>query len=130
MSASASQVDRIVKAARSFRGVTRVDFQTPDVIDGGAPILNFPGRIYDAERQGHTFEVIGKRHKCKIFRLTDSEQVSTGASSSGDRQPTDDAGLPVPDNQAGDDAPVETVLRLFAEEHAPLSPYDVESEAA
>jgi hypothetical protein len=66
---AATQTERIVRAAKGARGICRVDFQLPDVIDGGDPILNFPGRMYDAERAGHCFEVIGKRHRCKVFRL-------------------------------------------------------------
>jgi len=69
MSKAATQTERVVKAARSSRGVCRIDFQLPDVIDGGDPILNFPGRMYDAERAGYSFEVIGKRNRCKVFRL-------------------------------------------------------------
>jgi hypothetical protein len=73
-----TQTERLVAAARAAKGVCRIDFQLPDVIDGGDPILNFPGRMWDAERLGYCFEVIGKRNRCKIFRLI-SEPVESGA---------------------------------------------------
>jgi hypothetical protein len=55
-----------------------VDFQAPNVIDGGDPVLNFPGRIFDAERRGYYFEIIGKRNRCKIFRLIEEPDVEGG----------------------------------------------------
>jgi hypothetical protein len=70
-----TQIDRLVKAARSSKGVCRIDFQLPNVIDGGDPILNFPGRMYDADRLGYCFEVIGKRNRCKVFRLISEPEV-------------------------------------------------------
>jgi hypothetical protein len=120
-----SQVDRILKAARRFNGVCRVDFQLPDVIDGGKPILNFPGRMYDAEKEGHSFEVIGKRHKCKVFRLVE-DSASTAASAGGDGACEFDAGLPGPEYQAGADAAVDAELIPIT--HKPRSPYEYERE--
>ena len=72
-----SQVERLVKAARSYKGVSRIDFQLPDVIDGGEPILNFPGRMWDAERQGYSFEKIGRRNRCGVWRLLSESDVES-----------------------------------------------------
>jgi hypothetical protein len=85
-----TQTDRVVKAARSFRGICRVDFQLPDVIDGGSPILNFPGRMFDAERLGHNFEIIGKRHGCKVWRLISDPDEQTVPSPSSCASPSAD----------------------------------------
>lgn len=78
MSEKASQVDRIIKAARSYKGISRIDFQLPDVIDGGDPILNFPGRMFDAEKRGCVFEKIGRRNRCSVWRLVSEGEGSTG----------------------------------------------------
>jgi len=53
-----TQVERILLAlsAAGPRGLTRVDFQAPNVIDGGPPILNFPGRIGNLRDAGHRVE--------------------------------------------------------------------------
>jgi hypothetical protein len=101
-----THVERVVRAARSSHGVCRVDFQAP-TIDGLEPILNFPGRMFDAHKAGYTFEVIGKRHRCKVFRLV--ETTSTEAPASGDRPLRIDVGLPGPEHQAGAGASVEDV---------------------
>jgi hypothetical protein len=65
------QEARILAAlrVRGSRGVTRVDFQLPDVIDGHAPILNFPARIKNLRDEGHVIVDEGRRHKCKVYRL-------------------------------------------------------------
>jgi hypothetical protein len=49
-----TQTDRVLAALTraGARGITRVDFQLPDMCDGGTPILNIPGRIYDLREGG------------------------------------------------------------------------------
>ena len=72
-----TQVDRVVRAARSFQGVCAVDFLGPDVVDGGKPITRVAARIQDAEDQGYVFEIIGWRAKTKVYRLV-SEPADAG----------------------------------------------------
>jgi hypothetical protein len=64
-----TQTERVIKAARSFRGTSQTDWLAPTICDGGKPITRLAARIFDAEQQGYTFEVIGWRHHCKVYRL-------------------------------------------------------------
>lgn len=98
-----SQTERVIKAARSYRGVCRVDFMAPDVVDGGPPILNFPGRMFDAERAGHSFEMIGKRHGCKVFRLIDVERDAAPSPPDDETDPSPSGGVSL--NTEQDDEP-------------------------
>ncbi len=64
--------DRVLRALRSRRehGVSAVDFQAPDTIDGGAPILRVPARIGELEQRG--FQIThgpDRRNKCVVYRL-------------------------------------------------------------
>jgi hypothetical protein len=61
---------------RGRHGITRVDFQLPDVIDHGAPILNFPARIKDLKEQGHRIGDNGRRDKCKVYVLLEDADES------------------------------------------------------
>lgn len=72
---------RVLAALRSqgARGITRVDFQAPNVIDGGEPILNIPGRIYDLRQDGHEIIEDGKRNRCTVYRLLRDAQDATPA---------------------------------------------------
>ena len=75
-----SQTERLIKAARAYHGITRLDFLAPNVIDGGTAITNFPGRMYDAEhKHGAVFEVVGKRHGCNVFRLVAGVDGAVGS---------------------------------------------------
>jgi hypothetical protein len=69
-----TQTDRVIKAARSFRGVCQADFFAGSVVDGGKPITRLAARIFDAEQQGHAFEIIGRRQGFKVYRLLDVER--------------------------------------------------------
>lgn len=88
-----TQPERVLAALRRApNGLTRVDFQPPNVIDGGEPILNFPGRIKDLRDAGYEIESVGRRSKCLIFKLpgapgdqsTDGSRVSTARSAAVD----------------------------------------------
>lgn len=73
-----SRMDRVLKVARTYRGVCQADFLGPDVIDGGSPITRVAARIEDLEsKRGLTFEIIGWRDRCKVYRLSDTERDST-----------------------------------------------------
>lgn len=68
---TASQTDRVLNALRKAgsRGITAVDFQLPDVIDGGPPIMRVAARVMDLRRQGHTIISAGTRQKCRRYEL-------------------------------------------------------------
>lgn len=84
MSKHRTQVDRVVAAARSYRGITAVDFLGPNTIDGGPPITRVAARLWDAEQDGFSFECIGKRDRCKVFRLCGEPDIEgSGGGGSG-----------------------------------------------
>jgi hypothetical protein len=91
-----TQTERVILAAKSYRGVCAVDFLAPEVIDQGKPIARLAARIFDAENKGHVFEIIGWRNKTKVYRWVEGPDVE---SDSGASAPT---------------APVETDLSLSA----------------
>lgn len=77
-----TQTDRVIAAARSYRGVSQVDFLGPVTVDGGPPITRLAARLYDAERQGFSFECIGWRDRCKCWRLVGEPDVESGSGDS------------------------------------------------
>src|SRR4051812_44300588 len=97
-----TQTERVIAAARSYRGVCAVDFLGPDVIDGGKPITRVAARIQDAEERGYVFETIGWRSKMKVYRLvSEPEGVESGSS---ERRPATHRGsgpAPAGTDQAG-----------------------------
>jgi hypothetical protein len=119
-----TQTERVIAAARSYRGITAVDFLVP-VIDGGTPITRLAARLWDAERDGYSFECIGRRDKCKVWRLLSEPDVErtidTGAAES----------TPTPARLSQEtriDGPLSAGQdTLFESTPKPLSPY---SEAA
>jgi hypothetical protein len=70
-----TQTQRVIAAARSYRGVTQADFLLPDVCDGGPPITRLAARLWDAEQEGYSFECVGRRDKCKAWRLIGEPDV-------------------------------------------------------
>lgn len=74
-----TQTERVIKAARSYRGITQVDFLLPGVVDGGTPITRVGARLFDAEQMGYSFECIGRRDKCKAWRLLSEPEVERGS---------------------------------------------------
>jgi hypothetical protein len=93
VSAKRTQLDRVLAAARSYRGTCQTDFLAPDVCDGGPPITRVAARIQDLETLGHRFEIIGTRSKTRVYRLLDVEQ-GRGARPPGVPQPTDGLAAP------------------------------------
>jgi len=72
-----TQTDRVLAALSraGARGITRVDFQLPDVIDGGPPILNIPARILELKNAGFEITDDGRRQKCKVYVLVTSDRL-------------------------------------------------------
>ncbi len=81
-----TQTDRVLAAARSYRGCCALDFQLPNVVDGGAPILRVAARIHDLEEQGYTFERLPPFHHCAVYRLLSSPDVERAGSASAARR--------------------------------------------
>jgi|HubBroStandDraft_3_1064219.scaffolds.fasta_scaffold201560_3 hypothetical protein len=89
-----TQTERVIAAARSYRGITAVDFMLPNVVDGGPPITRVAARLWDAEQEGFSFECIGKRDRCKVFRLCGEPDVERTASNPPDRPANAPHGVP------------------------------------
>ncbi len=74
-----SQTDRVIAAAKSFRGICQAELLLPDVADNGKPITRLAARIYDAESQGHVFEIVGVRKSCRVYRWVSGPNQPAGA---------------------------------------------------
>jgi hypothetical protein len=70
----ATQLERVLAKARSYDGVCQADFAHP-VCDGADPVTRVGARLYELDQQGYSFEVIGWRNRCKIFRLIADDGV-------------------------------------------------------
>ena len=66
-----TQAERVLAAAKRFNGVCQTDMLLPDVCDGGPPITRLAARLYELEQQGHSFECLGRRNQCKVWRLVE-----------------------------------------------------------
>ena len=75
-----TQTERVIAAARSYRGITQVDFLLPGVCDGGAPITRVAARLHEADLAGYTFECLGRRDKCKVWRLVSEPDAARNVS--------------------------------------------------
>jgi hypothetical protein len=66
-----TQTERVLRLLerRGPHGVTAVDFQLPDIADGGKPILRVAARILELRDQGHRIVDGGVRNKCKVYIL-------------------------------------------------------------
>lgn len=64
-----TQAERVLKALRSYRGVSQVEFLAPNVCDNGKPITRLAARVQDLRDQGHEISIIGRRHGCVVYRL-------------------------------------------------------------
>lgn len=69
-----TQLERVLAKARSYDGVCQADFAHP-VCDGADPVTRVGARLYELDQQGYSFEVIGWRNRCKIFRLISDDGV-------------------------------------------------------
>lgn len=74
---TATQTDRVLRALEraGARGITAVDFQLPDVIDGGPPILRVAARIEELADAGHRIADGGKRDRCKVYVIATTGEV-------------------------------------------------------
>lgn len=138
MSGDATQVERVIKAARSFRGVCQPDFEGAVTIDRKPRITRLAARIHEAEQKGYVFERLHRRHGFIVYRLVSEPDAGGGAGSSpvlaspappvlshgGDGQPDDDAGL-IPRASASVPASTGQPGSLFEPEPVkPRNPYE------
>lgn len=73
-----TQLERVLKAARSFRGTCQAEWLGP-VADGGPRITRLAARLQEAEdRYGYQFECLGKRAGTKVYRLVEGSGVERG----------------------------------------------------
>ena len=65
-----SQNQRVLRAAWRYpRGICQIDFDAPDVIDGGKPIRRLAARIKDLSDDGIVFRDGGRRNNMKVYVL-------------------------------------------------------------
>ena len=96
-----TQTQRILRLAleRGEDGITAVDFQLPDVADGGAPILRVAARIGELEEDGIHFTDGGTRNRCKVYVL-DRESLARATKPPTTTFGPPSAASPVPPPQA------------------------------
>jgi hypothetical protein len=73
-----------------------------DMNNGGPPITRLAARLWDAEREGCVFECIGRRSKCKIWRLVSKPDVERAIDSL--------SPIPAEEDQGRSGAPVDGPL--------------------
>jgi hypothetical protein len=96
-----TQLERVIEAARSFRGTCQADWLAAETPDRGPRITRVAARMQEAEdRLGASFECIGWRNRTKVYRLTDEPDVGRGAAPLPSSGPTD----PPPSSCASPDA--------------------------
>ncbi len=73
-----SQEERVLRALRQVgsRGVTAVDFDPPNVIDGREPIQRLAARVLALKGKGHRIDVVGKRNRCAIYQLQEEKRLA------------------------------------------------------
>lgn len=81
-----TQTSRVLRLLehRGAYGVTAVDFQLPDVADGGPPILRVAARILELREEGYHITDAGIRNKCKVYVLQTADTAA--------EPPVDDTG--------------------------------------
>lgn len=77
MTRKRTQLERVIAASRSSRGTCQADF-LGDTVDGLPNITRVGARIQDAEDQGYVFEILGWRHKTKVYRLVKEPDAESG----------------------------------------------------
>lgn len=68
------QKTRVLKLARKRgrHGITQIDFDLPDVADGGKPIKRVAARIGELQDDGIRFTDGGRRGRCKVYILDEA----------------------------------------------------------
>jgi hypothetical protein len=75
-----TQAERVLRAARSFRGTCQADWLADETPDGSPRITRVAARIQDLEAEGCVFEIIGVRSKTRVYRLVEQQPSEMVAS--------------------------------------------------
>lgn len=74
-----TQMDRVLAAARSYRGTCQAEWLDPNVCDGKEPITRLAARIQDLEeKRGCRFEPLPWRYGTKVYRLIEDPEDDVG----------------------------------------------------
>ena len=119
-----TQAERVLKQAKTFRGVSQLDFNAHPTVDNGPLISRVAARIQDLKDAGHTFQALPDRAGFKVYRLVGVDEASSTSSSSDGPSER----LPECSSAAG---PMSTdTLFGVPRRKAAMSPYDPMSDAA
>ena len=90
------QTTRVLRALdrAGKHGITQIDFDAPDVIDGGTPIKRVAARVHELAEQGYRIEEAGRRNRCKVYRLSAAARPTTLGSPPAPSSPTASAETP------------------------------------
>lgn len=80
-----TQLSRVIAASRSYRGTSQSDWLSDQTPDGGPRITRIAARIQDAEERGYAFEILGPRHKTRVYRLISEPDVERAIGDPPDR---------------------------------------------
>ena len=64
-----TQKERVLARLRAGHDVSPTDFQLPNVVDGGKPILRVAARILELRQDGYQIDVVATRNECAVYRL-------------------------------------------------------------
>jgi hypothetical protein len=88
-----TQMDRVLAAARSYRGTCQAEWIAARTPDGGPQITRVGARIQDLEdKRGCVFEIVGWRHGTRVYRLVEDPEDGVGRHASA---PTTPSGTPL-----------------------------------
>ena len=74
-----TQMDRVLAAARSYRGTCQAEWIAARTPDGGPQITRVGARIQDLEdKRGCVFEIVGWRHGTRVYRLVEDPEDGVG----------------------------------------------------
>lgn len=88
-----TQAERVLAAARSYRGTCQADWLADETPDGGPWITRVAARIQDLEDQGHEFDCIGVRNRTKVYRLVGEPSPVSGLAGRGTAEGARGGGL-------------------------------------
>jgi hypothetical protein len=96
MKPGATQLERVIAAARAFNGTCQADWLAPVTPDGGPRITRLAARLQEAEdRLGCSFECLGRRGGTKIYRLVAGPEVPRAGDPAPDPEPPGTSAVPV-----------------------------------
>lgn len=90
-----SQKNRVLASLHKHRkhGISQIDFDLPDVIDGGAPIKRVAARIEELRDEGFAIRSGERRQKCIVYRLVPEANAPTAIDPSTRRAGAEGSGV-------------------------------------